>query len=899
MKTENCRSCRERGQLELIQRIGRIGYWEYDHEEKKISLTEASLGLLSTIAGVACSTSRSLMDLLNALERKRFQTTLDQAVSNHLPFNTELKLVSSDGKTSYILIRGAPIEPTHGLPGFAGTLQDITHEKHREADHEKLIAQLQTLLDALPQGVSVIDKDLRLILWNRNFHEILDFPQNMVFRHAYFEDFIKFNAARGAYGPGNPEEQVQAIVARAREFLPHRFERQMSGGRSVLVEGFPFKFGGEISGFVTTYTDITEQKQTEELLTRQRDVMKTIIDNFPGGISLCDTDLRFTNFNEQFINLLDFPADLFAKGWAHFEELARFNVNRGEYGPGDPEEQVRAVVTRANNFQAHHIERLRPNGRWLEIRGTPIPSGGFVTSYIDITERKLTEAELVHAKEAAEAQREHVAILLDNSGQGFLSFGADLIVSAEYSRACEAMLGESPAGRNAAEVFFHEDATKAGFFDQTIASVLAESDADIRECMLSLLPTEIQRDEVLLKAEYKILDNGKFMVVLTDITAERQMAAMLDSERCRLELIVMAVSDSRNFFDTINGFRDFLTLDLSRILQGTVAPEVVAKELYREIHTYKGLLSQFSFPGTPGALHSLESALSEALACGERLTTQQMVSLFSSGALQASFEKDLSLISDALGEGFLLHGESFALSEGQAMQLERLATRLLRGEAIDISIAEIRHLLEEIGTLRKVSFRDVLTGFDGLVSQTAKRLEKEVAPIVVKGGGDVWIDPNAYRPFLRALVHVFRNAVAHGIETPEARWEAEKDETGKIICSVTQDGKKIKLSIEDDGGGINLEGLRQRVVAAGIYDASDVLAVSDDEIAKLIFMDSISTQQEVTALAGRGVGLAAVLSETIAMGGEVVVKTVAGQGTEFLFVLPLAPGNLSLESRPC
>jgi len=213
----------------------------------------------------------------------------------------------------------------------------------------------------------------------------------MVFAHARFDDFIRLNAKRGDYGPGDPEEQVQSIVARAREFLPHRFERKLTDGRTVLVEGFPFKSGGEISGFVTTYTDITDQKRNEEQLTRQRDVMKTIIDNFPGGISLCGTDLRFTAYNDQFKELLDFPSSLFAKGWVHFGDLARFNANRGEYGSGNTEEQVQAVVARAQNFQAHHMERVRPNGRWLEIRGTPIPSGGFVTSYIDITERKQAE----------------------------------------------------------------------------------------------------------------------------------------------------------------------------------------------------------------------------------------------------------------------------------------------------------------------------------------------------------------------------------------------------------------------------------------------------------------------------------------------------------------------------
>jgi len=391
MKAITCNDCIERRQLDFIQRIGRIGYWEYDPADQSMSLPEASLDLLASIVGAPLNSPRSFMGALCDIEHKRLQIAFDQAVAKRLALTIELKLASGDGKYAYIVVRGAPIELDQGPLRFAGTFQDITNEKHREADHENVITQLRALLDALPQGVSVVDKDLRLILWNRRFHEILNFPQSMVFAHAHFEDFIRLNAKRGDYGPGDPEEQVQSIVARAREFLPHRFERKLTGGRTVLVEGFPFESGGEISGFVTTYTDITDQKRNEEQLTRQRDVLKTIIDNFPGGISLCDTDLRFTAFNDQFKELLDFPHSLFAKGWVHFEELARFNANRGEYGPGNTEEQIQGVVTRAQNFQAHHIERARPNGRWLEIRGTPIPSGGFVTSYIDITERKQAE----------------------------------------------------------------------------------------------------------------------------------------------------------------------------------------------------------------------------------------------------------------------------------------------------------------------------------------------------------------------------------------------------------------------------------------------------------------------------------------------------------------------------
>jgi len=488
--------------------------------------------------------------------------------------------------------------------------------------------------------------------------------------------------------------------------------------------------------------------------------------------------------------------------------------------------------------------------------------------------------------------------LLDNSGQGFLSFGADLIIDHEYSLACETMLGQMPVGKNAADVFFPTDDKKAELLRSVIPSVLNEKDEFVRENMLSLLPAEIHQNDFILKAEYKILEEREFMVILTDITQEKRMAAMLEKERLHLELIVLAVSDSRNFFDTIEGFRAFLA-QLSKELSMTATPHTLAKTLYREIHTYKGLLSQFSFPTTPRFLHIVESQLSELLALGDALTAKQIANVILAENLSKPFEEDLAIISKTLGDDFLANGESVVLSCRQALQMEKLAVRLLRGESIDTSVAEIRALLKEISQLRKVSFKDVLMGFNGVVQQAAQRMDKEVAPIVVKGGEDIWIDPHNYQAFLRSLVHVFRNAVAHGIENPETRWEVEKDEAGKITCYVALIGDAIKLTITDDGAGIDFKALREKISATGAYSVDEIHAFADDEVVKFIFMDNISTQQDVTELAGRGVGLAAVKNETQNLGGNVNVKTVAGQGTQFIFTLPLQQDDLSEGFQPC
>ena len=647
-------------------------------------------------------------------------------------------------------------------------------------------------------------------------------------------------------------------------------------------------------GSIWLFNDITERKAAEERLSQTLSELEIIFQNPSVGI-IYTVDRRIIRANKTFEAMFNRDSQQF------IGQTTRF-IYESDEAYETAGRKVQSTFAAGGNCRYDIVGPGRNgNSRIYEVFGSIVdesePQKRSIWLFSDVTEIRSAQEKLREAKAATERaaaaireKSEQVASLLDNSDQGFLSFGSDLIIESAYSRACEAMLGRSLAGRSAADVFFHDDLAKAELFCSTIASVLAESEVCIRECMLSLLPTEIVRDEVLLRAEYKSLDNGRFMVVLSDITAERRMAEMLRNEQHRQEMIVRAVSDSRNFFDAIDGFKEFLSRYCPDLFKSAAAPSIMAKALYREIHTYKGLLNQFCFPSVPGALHDIESGLSDALSRGHTLTIQRLADLVSLETLQSFFHADLAILSNALGEDFLAQGKSVILPVDRARQLQGLATRLLRGEIIDNAAEpELCHLLNEVSTMGMVSFSDMLEGFDGLVLQVADRLEKKVAPIAVKGDSGVWVDPDAYRPFLRALAHIFRNAVAHGIETPEVRWAAGKDEAGRINCSVAVEGHNIKLSIEDDGGGIDIEALRDRTVAAGIYNSSEVLTLSDHEVARFIFMDSISTQRDVSELAGRGVGLAAVMRETVSMGGEVAVETVAGEGTRFLFTLPKIP----------
>jgi diguanylate cyclase (GGDEF)-like protein len=246
---------------------------------------------------------------------------------------------------------------------------------------------LQSVVDHMPQGISVFDDQLRLRCWNAVLADVLELPPESLYDGVPFEDLIMYPARRGEYGPGDPKELVAARRDLALKFLPHRFERTRPNGRTHLVEGKPMLLNGKVVGFVTSYTDITDRKRTEEAMQSKNALLQTLVDNMPGGVTVFGPDLRMILYNNEVLRLLDFPAEV-ADQHPHFSEVIRMNAERGEYGDVDVESKVAEMLHLAQNPTLHRMERTRPDGTAIEIRGAPIPGGGFVTIYSDVTEHK-------------------------------------------------------------------------------------------------------------------------------------------------------------------------------------------------------------------------------------------------------------------------------------------------------------------------------------------------------------------------------------------------------------------------------------------------------------------------------------------------------------------------------
>jgi diguanylate cyclase (GGDEF)-like protein/PAS domain S-box-containing protein len=163
-------------------------------------------------------------------------------------------------------------------------------------------------------------------------------------------------------------------------------------------------------------------------------ILQTILDHLPSAVTLFGSDMGMIAYNQKLKTLLDFPEELFVNGLPSLTALIHFNAARGEYGPGNPKEIAAAAIERTKKRQPHVFERRRPDGKVLEVRGTPLPNGGFLTIYTDVTERREAEEAVRLAKERVEQAIDHSSAYIweiDAEGQILFMQGVKKVLGFE------------------------------------------------------------------------------------------------------------------------------------------------------------------------------------------------------------------------------------------------------------------------------------------------------------------------------------------------------------------------------------------------------------------------------------------------------------------------------------
>lgn len=183
---------------------------------------------------------------------------------------------------------------------------------------------------------------------------------------------------------------------------------------------------------------------------------------------------------------------------------------------------------------------------------------------------------------------------------------------------------------------------------------------------------------------------------------------------------------------------------------------------------------------------------------------------------------------------------------------------------------------------RMVSFQRHVARLQRIVRQASSETHKQ-AELGVEGAQSE-LDRHVLDSILPALEHLLRNAVVHGIETPDVRRGAGKAETGSVTLKLRREGTEVLVDVIDDGAGLNLDAIRRKAVEQGLVDRSAEL--SDDEARDMILRPGFSTAGRLTQAAGRGVGMDVVDNEVKKLGGSMRIDSTAGEGTRFLIRLP-------------
>jgi chemosensory pili system protein ChpA (sensor histidine kinase/response regulator) len=359
---------------------------------------------------------------------------------------------------------------------------------------------------------------------------------------------------------------------------------------------------------------------------------------------------------------------------------------------------------------------------------------------------------------------------------------------------------------------------------------------------------------------------------------------------------------------------------------GVPAPEVMSVESLEPATTVRESTSApVPMASAPAALDRTETARVDAELLDALLNSAGEISIFQSRLNQQVHSIDFNLVElaqtvsrlkeqlrklEAETEAQILHRHQSDPAGDQdfdPLELDRYSTiqQLSRALAESVSdVASINDLLRKLNTdaetlltqqgrvttelqdglmqTRMVPFRRHVSRLERIVRQAAQDSGKQAELVVEGAAGE--LDRQVLENMLPPFEHLLRNAVVHGIETPQQRSSAGKPEKGQITVAIRREGSEVQIEVADDGAGLNLRAIRAKAQEQGLIDPGQ--EISDEDAMELILAPGFTTAGELTQAAGRGVGMDVVENQITKLGGSLRISSAEGEGTRFIMRLP-------------
>ncbi len=280
---------------------------------------------------------------------------------------------------------------------------------------------LRVIVEHSEQGISVYDANLRLILWNDRWLQLLGLPTRFARYGTPIGDILLWRAEQGHFGPGNPAAEAQRRLAQFAGDRTQEWERRGPDGRWLHFRRTPIA-GGGVANFIT---DITARRRHETALDERQTALRTVLENMDQGIVMIDGALRVVAANTTILDWFGIPPDTHPDGIPYPEVM---RLIYGKAGIVEPElsRRIERELADPSHFAARVYRLGTPDGRTVEVHQRPLNDGGVVRVYTDISERLRVEEDLETSRAEAIEATKLLADALDNSTDGFVLWDRDL-----------------------------------------------------------------------------------------------------------------------------------------------------------------------------------------------------------------------------------------------------------------------------------------------------------------------------------------------------------------------------------------------------------------------------------------------------------------------------------------
>jgi two-component system, chemotaxis family, sensor kinase CheA len=472
--------------------------------------------------------------------------------------------------------------------------------------------------------------------------------------------------------------------------------------------------------------------------------------------------------------------------------------------------------------------------------------------------------ELEIIRKEIERSHKELRVLFDNANEGFLYFDREMVIGSEYSLKAKEIFGLDIAHKYITDLLFQDEEEKL-FIQETLVGILDET-LERQAILISLLKDEFFINKRFIKVQYKVLSRNAFMLILSDITQNKYLNEKIKEEQQVYKMVITIMTFFEQFSEVKNDYQRFTNeIETFKSLEKLT-------DLRREVHTFKGLFAQFELLNIVKKLHSLENTIDYCLKIQE---LDDDIVYLSSKLLFSWLEVDLGVINHILKQDIFAKPNTLKIEK---KRIENIYNNIEKYENLELLKQDIKQL-----TYRNI--KDTFYAYGKLVTTLSQRFEKPMHELILDCE-DIYLS-GRYKPFLNALVHIFRNSLDHGIEVEEERIFLGKDPQGTISCDIKVVENNLEINYKDDGRGLDINQIKSKIVEKQLLSEEILTNLDEEEILMLIFMDSFSTKEVVTDISGRGVGLSSLQSEVKKLDGSLKITNHPTKGVEFLFTLPI------------